>query len=181
MEYPEQHKQIVEALLNGRFILSKENYFNVLKKFEHDFYVLFFLKSFNHQLIITHEYAYLVSEETDETTSRDISIFFAILCYELDKQGRNFLDALQYSEFSFEEVNSHFESSSYIDLIQTNKQLKDVEARRRLIFTTMNKRNIIEKTIEDKFMFTAAYKVFIDFAKELAVSKTNDIRIQGTE
>jgi hypothetical protein len=177
MEYPDNHKQIVEDLMNGRFILSRENHFEPLKK-EEDFYTQFFLKSFGYQLIITQEYGYLISEDTDENISRDISILFAILCYELDKEGKNFLDVLQYSEFSFEEVNLLFENSSYIDLIQTNKQLKDIDARRRLLFSTMNKKNIIEKISDDKFFFTPAYKVFIDFAKELAESRVININIE---
>jgi len=180
MEYPEKHRQIVEDLMNGRFILSRENHFEELKKNEQDFYAPFFQKSFGHKLIITQEYAYLISEDTDENLSRDISIFFAILCYELDKQGKNFLDGLQYSEYSFEEVNLLFENSSYIDLIQTNKQLRDADARRKLLFNTMNKKNIIEKINDDRFNFTAAYKVFIDFAKELAEIKTSGNSIEET-
>jgi hypothetical protein len=77
-------------------------------------------------------------------------------------------------------VNLVFENSSYIDLIQTNKQLKDFEARRKLLFTTMNKKNIIEKISDDKFYFTPAYKVFIDFAKELAETKTSNTGEQST-
>src|SRR5690349_10922553 len=172
MEYPEKHRQIVEELMNGRFILSREHHFDELKKSEQDFYVPFFQKSFGHKLIITQEYAYLVSEDTDENISRDISIFFAIFCYELDKQGKNFLDGLQYSEYSFEEVDLLFENSSYIDLIHSNKQLRDTEARRRLLLTTMNKKKIIEKINDDKFYFTPAYKVFTTFARELAETKT---------
>ena len=174
MEFPEKHKQIVEELMNGRFILSRENHFNELKKNEPDFYTPFFMKSFGYKLIMTQEYAYLISDDTDENISRDISIFFAILCYELDKQGDNFLDGLQYSEYSFEEVNLLFENSSYIDLIHTNKQLKDVDSRRRLLFTTMKNKNIIEKISDDKFYFTPAYKVIIDYAKQLAESKTSE-------
>lgn len=174
MEYPEQHKQIVEDLMNGRFILSKERHFEELNK-KVDFYKPFFKISFGYHLIITKEYAYLVSDDTDENISRDISIFFAILCYELDKQGKNFLDSLQYAEHSFEEDNHLFEDSSYIDLIRTNKQLRDTDQRRKLIFNTMNKKNIIEKINDDRFYFTPAYKVFVDFAKELAETKVIDI------
>ena len=32
MEYPEKHRQIVEDLMNGRFILSREDHFEQLKK-----------------------------------------------------------------------------------------------------------------------------------------------------
>lgn len=178
MEYPEKHRQIVEDLMNGRFILSRENHFEELKKNEQEFYAPFFQKSFGYKLIIKQEYAYLISEDTDENISRDISIFFAILCYELDKYGKNFLDGLQYLEYSFEEVNLLFENSSYIDLIQTNKQLKDTEARRKLLFNTMNRKNIVEKINDDRFNFTPAYKVFIDFAQELAEARATDNNIE---
>ena len=87
---------------------------------------------------------------------------------ELDRQGKNFLDALQYSEFSMEEINNIFENTSWIDLIQSNKQLRDPDTRKRFIFTAMGKRNIIDKVTDERFYFTPAYKVFIEYAKELA-------------
>lgn len=167
MEYPEMHRQIVGELLDGKFVLSSERHFDEIKENE-VFYIDFFKASFNHELEMNNEFARLISDETDENLSRDVSIFFAILCYELDRQGKNFLDALQYSEFSIEEVNYLFDNSSWIDLIKTNKQLRDTEARRRFILSSMGKRNIIDKVSEERFYFTPAYKVFIDFANELA-------------
>ena len=170
MEYPQNHRKIVDDLMSGRFILSRDKHFEELVKQE-EFYNEFFKVSFDYALNITTEYAYLVSKETDENMSRDISIFFAIFCYELDKQGKNFLDGLQYAEYSFEEINLLFDNSSYIDLIQSNKQLKDADARRRILLSTMSRKNIIEKISEDRFYFTPAYKVFIDFAKTLAENR----------
>jgi len=167
------HKQIVEELLEGKFILSRERQFDAIKENE-DFYTEFFMASFSHELEITNEYARLVSGETDENLSRDISVFFAILCYELDRQGKNFLDGLQYSEFSMEEINYLFDNSSWIDLIQSNKQLRDSDTRKRFIFSAMGKRNIIDKVSDERFHFTPAYKVFIDFAKELAGHTINE-------
>lgn len=167
MEYPELHRQIVEELLDGKFILSRDPIYDVIKGKE-DFYVSFFKASFNHDLELTNEFARLISDETDENLSRDISVFFAILCYELDRQGKNFLDALQYSEFSMEEINNIFENTSWIDLIRSNKQLRDSDTRKRFIFTAMGKRNIIEKVTDERFYFTSAHKVFIEYAKELA-------------
>lgn len=93
----------------------------------------------------------------------------AILCYELDKEGINFLDKIEYGDFTMEEVDKYFENSSFSDLIQGNNQIKDYEARKKLI-RTMTTKNITEKNSEDRFSFTPAYKVFIDFAKELAES-----------
>lgn len=173
MEYPELHKQIVEELLDGKFILSREPIFDVIKERE-DFYSTFFKATFNHDLEVTNEFARLVSDETDENLSRDISVFFAIICYELDRQGKNFLDALQYSEFSMEEINYTFENTSWIDLIQSNKQLRDPDTRKRFIYTALGKRNIVDKVTDERFYFTPAYKVFIEYAKELAQQSVNN-------
>lgn len=167
MEYPESHRQIVEGLLDGRFILSREPQYDQVKANE-EFYITFFKASFNHDLEVTNEFARLISEETDENLSRDISVFFAILCFELDRQGKNFLDALQYSEFSMEEINNLFDNTSWIDLVHSNKQLRDSETRKRFIYTTMGKRNIVSKVSDERFYFTSAYKVFMEYAKELA-------------
>ena len=167
--------------MNGRFILSRQPYFEELKKNEVEFYIPFFQISFGYKLIITQEYAYFILEETDENISRGISIFFAIFCYETDKEGKNFLDGLQYSEHSFEDINTLFKNSFFIYLIQTNKQIKDTDARRRLLFDTMNKKNIIEKISDDKFYFTTAYKVLIDLAKELAATKASEGNIEKVE
>lgn len=173
MEYPKNHKDIVEDLMAGKFILPSAKYFESLKESE-TFYSEFFKESFNYTLTVTNDYAYVISPETQETLSRDISIFFAILCYELDRDGRNFLDLIQYSEFEMEEIDRMFENSSFIDLILSNKQLKDTDARRTLI-NAMNRRNIVDKVTEDRFTFTSAYKVFIEFAIELAKSRSKEV------
>ena len=173
MDYPKNHKDIVEDLMAGKFILPSVKYFESLKENE-AFYSEFFKESFGYTLNITNDFAYVVSPETQETLSRDISIFFAILCYELDRDGRNFLDLLQYSEFEAEEIDRMFENSSFIDLILSNKQLKDGDARRSLL-NAMNRRHIIEKITEDRFIFTSAYKVFIEFAIELAKSRSKEV------
>lgn len=91
------------------------------------------------------------------------------------------MDSLQYSEYSFEEVNLLFENSSYIDLIHSNKQLRDAEARRKLLFTTMSKKNIVDKISDDKFNFTPAYKVFTQFAEELGKRKANENTVQSND
>lgn len=169
-ESPKYHNEIVEDLMNGKFILSKEKHFEELKE-NSDYYKKFFEKSFGHDFIFLQDFAYIVSPETNENLSRDICIFLALLCYELDKEGINFLDKIEYGDFSLEEVDKYFENSSFTDLIQNNNQIKDFDARRKLI-KTMTTKNIIEKNSEDRFSFTAAYRVFIDFAKELAENRT---------
>jgi hypothetical protein len=174
MQYPEHHKTIVEELMNGRFILSRDVHFETLRK-EEEFYSAFFKISFDYDLLLTQEYARITSKESNENLSRDISIFFAILCYELDKEGKNFLDSLAYEEFSLEEIDLLFDNSSFIDLIKANNQIKDSEARRKLL-NAMNRKNIIDFDHSYKFSFTPAYKVFIEFARELAQKSEGEER-----
>lgn len=173
MEYPKHHRLIVEDLLSGKFLLRNEDHFQSLKENE-DFYIEFFKISFNYDLKVTGDFAYLISPDSNETFSRDVSIFFAILCYELDRDGKNFMDQIQYGEFEIDNIERYFEETTFNDIIRNNKQLKDRESRKNLI-NAMARKNIIEKTAEDRFMFTPAYHVFIDFAKELAKEKMDNI------
>ncbi len=167
MEYPKQHKEIVNELMAGRFLLRQnEINFETLKQ-NRDFYISFFKESFNYGLQIESEYAYLISFETKEQFSRDVCVFMAVLSYELDKDGKNFMDQLQYAPFEYDQIDRYFENSSYQDLIKANKQLRDSESRRQFL-RTMATRNIIEKTGEQQFMFTSSHKVFIDFAVDFA-------------
>ena len=108
-----------------------------------------------------------------EMLSRDICIFLGLMCYELDKEGKNFLEEIQYAEFDLEMIDNLLDNSSYIDLIQNNNQLKNSEARRQF-FGTLHRRNIIDRSNSDRrFTFTPAYKVFMDFAKNFAKGKLN--------
>ena len=169
MVYPSSHRQIVEELMGGKFILANEEHFNSLKDND-TFYSEFFKLSFDLELNIKSDYAFLLSKESQENFSRDVSIFIAILSYELDRDGRNFMEALEFNEFTFEEVDRYFDNSSFIDLIESNKSLREPDARRTLI-NGMHRRNIVVKNFDDRFSFTQAYKVFIDFAKELAMKR----------
>lgn len=169
MVYPTKHRLIVEELMNGKFILSNEEHFNSLKDND-TFYAEFFKVSFDLELILKTEYAYLLSKETQENFSRDVSIFIALLCYELDKDGRNFMETMEFHEFTMEEVDNYLDNSSFIDLIESNKAIRDPEGRRTLV-NGMARRNIVQKNFEDRFAFTQAHKVFIDFAKELALKR----------
>ena len=162
--YPNKHKQIVTSLMDGRFITIDESYFDIVKE-NQDFYAEFFDKSFGFELKNTQEFYYLISEETNENTSRDISIFFSIFCYELDKDGKNFMD---------DEIVDYIKNSSWTDIIKSNKQLNDADSIKRLVGSTMVKRNIAVKHSDDNYSFTKAYKLFIDFARELIKSEPNN-------
>lgn len=164
--YPKKHKQIVTSLMDGRFITIDEPYFDILKG-NHGFYVAFFEKSFGFELKNTQEFYYLISNETNENTSRDISIFFSILCYELDKDGKNFMDELGFSEFYIDEIVGYIENSAWSDIVKSNKQLNDADSIKKLISSTMVKRNIAVNQSDNKYSFTKAYKLFIDYARGL--------------
>jgi hypothetical protein len=173
IDYPIHHAEIVESLLNGKFILRSDRLFEVIQEHE-PFYKSFFEQSFRYTLKSSQDFTYLTATESNENLSRDISIFFAILCYELDKTGKNFLEELEYGFFDYPQIDDLFENSSYHELILSNNKLKDANARRNL-FNEMARRNIIEKQNDDSFSVTAACKVFIDFANELAKSKTEKV------
>ncbi len=176
LDYPPSHLEIVDNFLNGRFILHSDKLFDEIKENE-GFYKSFLEASFGYKLNLTQEFAYVTSNESNENLSRDISVFFAILCYELDKNGKNFLEELNYGTFRYSQIDELFENSSYQELIATNNKLKDSNARKNL-FNEMSRRNIIEKENDDSFTVTSAYKVFIEFASELAKSKISNGSIQ---
>lgn len=176
MDFPRYHKEIVGDLLDGKFILATDAKFIELKN-NTDFYGKFFKETFEFYLDIKSDYAYLISEETMEMLSRDICIFIGLLCYELDKEGKNFLDEIQYAEFDYEMIDNLLDNSSYSDLIMNNNQLKNSEARRQFI-GTLNRRNIIDRNSDKKFTFTPAYKVFMDFAKNFAKGKLNAAAVE---
>ena len=170
--YPDKHKEIVTSLMEGKFITVEDFLFETIKKNE-DFYINFFETSFGFEIIGNHDFYYLVSSETNENTSRDISIFFSILCYELDKDGKNFLEELNYSEFHIDEILEYFKNSSWLDVIKANKQLNTDDSLKRHI-GTMVKRNIAVKQSNDRYSFTKAHKLFIDFAKDLVKDDKNE-------
>lgn len=169
MEYPKGHKHIVKDLLDGKFILPADPNYQTIRENE-EFYTDFFKASFGHEMRTSGDYVFLLSSESNETLSRDICIFFAVLSYELDRDGRNFIDEIQYTEWDSERIDRYFENSTYQDLIHSNKQLQNRESRKTFV-NSMARRNIVEKQGEEKFYFTAAYKLFIDFASELAKNK----------
>lgn len=177
--YPDRHKEIVTFLMDGKFITFDDNLLFKIIREKEDFYIKFFKNSFDFELIGNHDFYYLVSSETNENTSRDISIFFSIFCYELDKAGKNFLEELNYSEFHINEIIEYFSNSSWIDVIRVNKQLNSDERLKRHI-GTMVKRNIAIKQKNDIYSFTKAHKLFIDFAKELIKDDKNKSIILDT-
>lgn len=171
--YPNKHKQIVTSLMDGKFITIDDPNFKIIKDHQ-NFYKEFFDKSFGFKLKNTQEFYYLISEETNENTSRDISIFFSIFCYELDQDDRNFMNELRFSSFHINDIIKYIKNSTWTDIVKSNKQLSDDDNIKRLVGSTMLKRNISIKYPDNRYSFTKAYKYFIDFARELVKSEWNN-------
>lgn len=171
----ENHKEIVTSLMGGKFITANDAVFAALLE-NQPYYEEFFKKSFGVELVGTHDYYHLVSEDTNEHLSRDVSIFFSILCYELDKDGRNFQEELQYSEFHIDELTDYFENTSWSEIVKSNKQLNTSDNVKKLVASTLVKRNIAIKHPNNNYSFTKAYKLFIDFAKELISTNIEDAK-----
>jgi acetyl-CoA carboxylase beta subunit len=101
-----------------------------------------------------------------------------------DTTGKDLPEGFQTAEFVLEHGFLDFitprkelkdKINLFIDLIQNNNQLKNSESRRQFL-STLNRRNIIDRNNSDKrFTFTPAYKVFMDFAKNFAKGKLNNI------
>jgi len=173
--YPEKHKEIVNSLLQGKFItVDRGPMFDIVKKNE-DFYTKFFEQSFGFELIENQSFYYLVSNNTEETTSRNITIFFSILCYELEKNEKNFLQELNYSTFHIDQIIEYFNKPSWTYITKANKQFKNDESIKKLV-KTMLKRNIVVKQNNDTFTFTKAHKLFIDYVKDFKdlIKETKD-------
>jgi hypothetical protein len=171
--YPNKHKEIVTSLMEGRFVTNDETYFRTIRD-NQELYIEFFDKSFGYELGYTQDFYFLISDETNENTSRDISIFFSVLCYEIDKDGKNFMDELGFSDFHIDDIIEYFRNSNWVDVIKANKQLNDAESIKRLVGSTMVRRNIVLKHSNERFSFTKAHKHFIDFARDLIRSNPNN-------
>lgn len=98
--YPNEHKEIVGNLLDGKFIIYPSPLFAVLQQEEFaDDYKVFFKESYDYELTIENEFAYLSSNVVNEKRTRDFVLFLAILCRELDYNGKNFRDASRIRKF----------------------------------------------------------------------------------
>lgn len=173
MYYPKHHKKIVTDLLNGKFILQKNELFDIITQNNKDFYVTFFEESFGFELKITNEYVCLVSIESNEKLSKNITLFLAVLCYELDREGKNFSAEIKTSYFDIEEVKEKLLSSEYKEIILNIDEISNLNK----LVQQMTDRNITEKKSDYRFSFTPAVELFFVYATEyLAQSKTDSGR-----
>lgn len=175
MQYPENHKQIVKELLEGRFILIIN--IALFKTLDENFtegfnYKSFFEKTFGYELVKKSEFFYLVSDESNETLSRNIIIFLAVLCYELDQDQKNFRELIRYP-ITVEEVENYLlkTNPAYTEILKEVKIIPDVEK----FLKQLAKRNIIEYVSEKQVKFTPVVEMFFDYAEKLAEKRAEEM------
>jgi len=170
-ETPKNHYEIVNDLLKGKFILWNEVHFDVLVK-EQDFYKTFFKESFNYELVLKKEFAYILSKNTNEEFSRKFTVILSIFCYEWNLQGRNIKDRIENGSFSVFEIQNMLENSTYSDILKLIK-LKDENIEKFL--KELDQRNIIKlDSTKESFEFTKAVYLFFEFAENIAAIKLKD-------
>lgn len=169
--YPKQHKKIVSELLGGKFILQKNELFDIITQSNKEFYITFFDETFGYDLKITNEYICIISLESNERLSKNITLFLAILCYELDREGKNFSSEIKTSYFDIEEVKEKLFSSEYKEIILNIDEILNLHK----LVQQLTDRNITEKKSDNRFTFTPAVELFFryaeDYLKQIDVEK----------
>ena len=160
MNYPTKHYEILQNLLNGKFILQKDEIFDIVSD-NYDFYKTFFKKSFKYDLIKTSEVIYLVSDNTSEKFSRNLMLVLAILVDYINLQGKDIYEEL-YKSYKISDIENIIKNSSYKSVCR-NIVIEQ------LIKNECQKRNIINYNNDyDTFQFTDAINVFLEQAKDIS-------------
>jgi hypothetical protein len=175
--YPIEHKEIVKELLDGKFILYSDKLFSVIQD-NIDFYEDFFQQSFEYILDVRNEFIFLTSKATAERDTRDFTIFLALLCRELEIEGKKFREQIDFATFYVEDVWQTLNNS-------TKKEIIDCTGIRdfRNFLNRWNRKNVINLT-GNSFKFTKAINLFFEFAVNIANEKlkeTNNIQTQMIE
>lgn len=172
--YPPEHKEVVNQLINGKFIIYPSPLFHAIQK-QDDEYKEFFQLSFGYDLIIDAEYAYLASSETQEKRTRDFTLFLAILCRELDYSGRNFKEVIELSTFDTFATEQLLRDSSKWEILERTS-VANFES----FIDAWHKKNVLER-IGNKFKFTKAVKLFFEFAINISNAKLRVQQIQNAQ
>ncbi|MEM1007991.1 MAG: hypothetical protein AAGJ35_03215, partial [Myxococcota bacterium] len=170
MQYPNQHRDIVRALLNGKFITDDSPFFDTLQ--QHDkFYDQFFQATYGYYLEQPGGYYYLTSQETTENSSRDLLLFLAVLCYEYHTRGKDIVHKMQEGTFLVQEVVHYIETSSKQDLLKKT-QVMDTRSQGEYkldipsFLEQWAKRNLLQYTDKERtqFQFKKPIQLFLDTA-----------------
>lgn len=157
--YPEKHFEIVKNLLNGKFILHNEELFEVISD-NLEFYIDFFQKSYDYELVKNTEVIYVISSITSEKFSRNIMLVLAVISWEFNREGKNIYTELE-NKHTIRSIEELIKKSSFKDScrgINIDKLLKDA-ASRNLVLILDN---------EKSMKFTSAINIFLEAAKEIA-------------
>lgn len=173
-EYPTKHKEIVSLLLDGKFMIYPSPLFGVLIENDED-YIEFFKQSYDFELIIESDFAYLSSEDVNEKRTRDFTLFLAILSRELDYSGKNFREKIEFGTFDIQETEELLRQSSKWEILE-----KTTVANFEKFIKTWRSKNLLEVN-GSKFKFTKAIKLFFRFAMEIAEEKLKEQNILEKE
>ncbi len=173
-EYPKEHKEIVNQLLDGKFIISPSPLLNIIKGLD-DEYPDFFRHSFNFKLNIESDFAYLSSKDINESRTRDFTLFLAILCRELDYFGNSFREKIEAGTFNIDETLELLKLSSKWEILE-----KTTVADFDKFIKTWNSKNLLQVD-GNKFKFTKAVKLFFTFAIEIAEEKLKEQKEQQNQ
>ena len=166
--YPSEHRDIVSALVDGRFVIYPNPAFVSLKLQEEE-YREFFRESYGYDLVLDSEIAYLTSSEGTEKRTRDFALFLALLCRELDYSGKNFRDSIEGGTFDIAETEQLLKQSSKWEILEKTSVANFDD-----FITTWHRKNILNKA-EGQFKFTKAVKVFFEFAVNVASAKLKEV------
>jgi hypothetical protein len=177
--YPNEHRDIVNALSNGQFILYTHPYYAVVEQNE-DLYRYFFKSTFGFDLHLRSEgYIFLSSDESTEKDSRNFLIFLAVLCRELSINGRDFKEDFELKKFQVDEIKQLLEKSSKKELVEhilteggISKLLNDWYKRKVIEFTNAQ---------QTQFKFTKAVNLFFEYAMELADTRLKEVKLEVIE
>ena len=175
--YPSEHKEIVKELLDGKFILYSDNLFSIIQD-NKDFYEDFFLQSFEYTLDLRSDFIFLSSKATTERDTRDFTVFLALLCRELELEGKKFREQIDFATFYVEDVWQTLNNSSKKEIIDSTG-IKDF----RNFLNRWNRKNVITLN-GNSFKFTKAVNLFFEFAVNVANEKlkeTNNLQTQTNE
>lgn len=177
LPFPEQHKEITQQLLSGKFILQTEEIYNVISN-DKDMYQDFFRKTFDYELVIKADYAFLKSSNEKDKQTRDLLIFIALLCREIDKNGKDFKEEIEKENFSIEDVSNFLTDSSKKKEIIESTSLANNKGEIDLIsfLNEWQRRNVVQYVGSNKlkFRFTKAVNLFFDYAVMLANEKLKE-------
>ena len=96
-----------------------------------------------------------------------ICIFLGVLCYEMDREGKNIMEELSFSTFAYEDVERLLELSSFREVLEATKSLRDSSSRRNF-YHLLARRRLIDKIDDEAFRFTPGHKYFLEFARGVA-------------